>query len=96
VIFRNYNATKARDMLASLRSVHSKIKCAPAGTGAISLVLGGTSIANIMMLAVKERIRDIGVMKALDGSMHDIRMQYLLDADVLGIVSCLIRMITLH
>jgi putative ABC transport system permease protein len=42
-----------------------------------------------MMLTVKERIREIGVMKALGATTRDIRVQYLLEAGALGIVSSL-------
>ena len=77
-------------MLSSLMSILSMIKYALAGIGAISLVVGGIGIANVMMLTVKERIREIGVMKALGATMRDIRMQYLLEAGVLGVVSSVI------
>jgi len=88
-----YDATTARDMLSSLMSVLSMIKYALAGIGAISLVVGGIGIANVMMLTVKERIREIGVMKALGATMRDIRMQYLLEAGVLGVVSSVIGIV---
>jgi putative ABC transport system permease protein len=85
-----YDATTARDMLSSLMSILSMIKYALAGIGAISLLVGGIGIANVMMLTVKERIREIGVMKALGATTRDIRMQYLLEAGVLGVVSSII------
>jgi len=85
-----YDATTARDMLSSLLSVLSMIQIALGGIGAISLVVGGIGIANVMMLTVKERIREIGVMKALGATMRDIRVQYLLEAGVLGLVSSII------
>jgi putative ABC transport system permease protein len=88
-----YDATTARDMLSSLMSILSMIKYALAGIGAISLVVGGIGIANVMMLTVKERIREIGVMKALGATMRDIRMQYLLEAGVLGVVSSVIGIV---
>jgi putative ABC transport system permease protein len=88
-----YDATTARDMLASLMSVLSMIKYALAGIGAISLLVGGIGIANVMMLTVKERIREIGVMKALGATTRDIRMQYLLEAGVLGVVSSVIGIV---
>lgn len=85
-----YDATTARDILASIMSVLSMIKYALAGIGAISLLVGGIGIANVMMLTVKERIREIGVMKALGATTGDIRTQYLLEAGVLGAVSSII------
>ncbi len=86
----SYDATTARDMLSSLLSVLQMIQYALGGIGAISLVVGGIGIANVMMLTVKERIREIGVMKALGATMQDIRVQYLLEAGVLGAVSSII------
>ena len=88
-----YDATTARDMLSSLMSVLSMIKYALAGIGAISLVVGGIGIANVMMLTVKERIREIGVMKALGATTRDIRTQYLLEAGVLGVVSSILGIV---
>jgi putative ABC transport system permease protein len=85
-----YDATTARDMLSSLLSILTMIQYALGGIGAISLVVGGIGIANVMMLTVKERIREIGVMKALGATMRDIRIQYLLEAGVLGAVSSII------
>ncbi|MCX8206541.1 MAG: ABC transporter permease [Methanothrix sp.] len=88
-----YDATTARDMLSSLMSILSMIKYALAGIGAISLVVGGIGIANVMMLTVKERIREIGVMKALGATTRDIRIQYLLEAGLLGVVSSVIGIV---
>ncbi|WP_369425411.1 ABC transporter permease [Methanothrix sp.] len=88
-----YDATTARDLLSSLMSILSMIKYALAGIGAISLVVGGIGIANVMMLTVKERIREIGVMKALGATTRDIRIQYLLEAGMLGVVSSIIGIV---
>lgn len=85
-----YDATTARDMLSSLMSILSMIKYALGGIGAISLVVGGIGISNVMMLTVKERIREIGTMKAIGATTRDIEMQYLLEAAVLGVVSSII------
>jgi putative ABC transport system permease protein len=85
-----YDASTARSMLSSLMSILTMIKFALGGIGAISLVVGGIGIANVMMLTVKERIKEIGVMKALGATMRDIRIQYLLEAGVLGVVSSII------
>lgn len=88
-----YDATTARDMLSALMSTLSMIKYALAGIGAISLLVGGIGIANVMMLTVKERIREIGTLLALGATVEDIRRQYLLEAGVLGVVSSLIGII---
>lgn len=85
-----YDVSTARDMLSTILSTLSMIKYALAGIGAISLLVGGIGIANVMMLTVKERIREIGVLKSLGATTMDIRMQYLLEAGVLGAISSLI------
>jgi putative ABC transport system permease protein len=85
-----YDATTFRDLLSSLLSILAMVKYALGGIGAISLVVGGIGIANVMMLTVKERVREIGVMKALGATTREIKVQYLLEAGVLGMVSSII------
>lgn len=82
-----FDATALKDMLSSLLAVLSMIQYALGGIGAISLVVGGIGIANVMMLTVNERVREIGVMKALGATMMDIRVSYLLEAGMLGVAS---------
>ncbi|MCJ7445243.1 MAG: ABC transporter permease [Methanotrichaceae archaeon] len=85
-----FSAITARSMLSSLESILTMIKYALGGIGAVSLLVGGIGISNVMMLTVKDRIREIGVMKALGATTADIRRQYILEAGVLGLVSSLI------
>lgn len=88
-----YSAITSRAMLSSLETILTMIKYALGGIGAISLIVGGIGISNVMMLTVKERIREIGVMKAVGATTGDIKRQYLLEAGVLGAVSSLIGII---
>jgi putative ABC transport system permease protein len=88
-----FSAITSRSMLASLVSILTMIKYALGGIGAISLIVGGIGISNVMMLTVKDRIREIGVMKALGATTMDIRNQYILEAGVLGLASSVIGII---
>ena len=54
------------------------------GIAAISLLVGGIGVMNIMLVSVTERIREIGLRKALGATPSVIRRQFLVEAAVLG------------
>jgi putative ABC transport system permease protein len=57
-----------------------------AAIAAISLVVGGIGIANIMLVAVRERTREIGIRRAIGARRSDIVLQFLTEATVLSLL----------
>jgi putative ABC transport system permease protein len=60
------------------------------GIAAISLLVGGIGVMNIMLVSVTERIREIGLRKALGATPAVIRRQFLVEASLLGLAGGLI------
>ncbi|KMO86473.1 multidrug ABC transporter substrate-binding protein [Megasphaera cerevisiae DSM 20462] len=57
---------------------------------AISLLVGGIGIMNIMMVSVTERTREIGIRKALGATFRNIMMQFLIESIVIGVIGGLL------
>ena len=60
------------------------------GIAGISLLVGGIGVMNIMLVSVTERVREIGLRKALGATPVAIRRQFLLEASILGLAGGLL------
>ncbi len=71
------------DVLATFEQTTQTFKYLLAGIAAVSLLVGGIGIMNIMLVSVTERTREIGVRKALGATKFNILFQFLVEALVL-------------
>ena len=85
-----YTVFIMKSILEGIERVLTMIKYGLGGIGAISLIVGGIGIVNVMMLTVHERIKEIGVMKAVGATRGDIQILFMLESGLLGLVSGLI------
>ena len=79
------NQSVLEDTLGSITSVLTILL---GGIAAISLVVGGIGIMNIMLVTVTERTREIGIRKAIGASRGNILCQFLMEAVVLCMLGC--------
>lgn len=73
-------------LLETINNILGVLTAALGGIAAISLVVGGVGIMNIMLVSVTERTREIGLRKAVGAKPSDIRNQFLIEAVVLSVV----------
>ena len=82
-------SVKNQDALEStMSSVTSALTILLGGIAAISLIVGGIGIMNIMLVTVTERTREIGIRKAIGAKKRYILRQFLLEAVVLCMMGC--------
>lgn len=71
-------------LLSSINSIIGTLTIALTGIAAISLVVGGIGIMNIMLVTVTERTREIGLRKAIGAYPRAILIQFLIEAIILS------------
>ena len=75
-----YTVTSMAEMLDTMTGMINILVYVLAGIAAISLVVGGIGIMNIMLVSVTERTREIGIRKSLGAKRRDIRWQFIIEA----------------
>jgi putative ABC transport system permease protein len=82
----DFTITSSASLLSTATSVDKTLTIFLAGVAGISLLVGGIGVMNIMLVSVTERIREIGLRKALGGTPRLIRRQFLVEASILGLI----------
>jgi len=79
-----------QDFLNTAQTITSVLTIFLGGIAAISLLVGGIGIMNIMLVSVTERTREIGLRKALGARKLDILVQFLTESSVLSLIGGLV------
>ncbi|MFC7133036.1 MULTISPECIES: ABC transporter permease [Salinibaculum] len=84
------SARTSGDIADNLADLVDRLTRFVTGLALISLVVGAIGIANIMLVSVTERTREIGIMKSVGGGRRDILLLFLVEAAMLGALGALI------
>ena len=82
----NFTIVTQEDLVSSFSTITGSITVFLGAIAAISLVVGGIGIMNIMLVSVTERTREIGLRKAVGAKRRDIRIQFLVEAMMLSLL----------
>ena len=74
------------DMLATVNSIMSTMSLVLIAIASISLLVGGIGIANIMLVSVRERTREIGVRRAVGAKKRHVLLQFLIESVVISLL----------
>lgn len=81
-----FSVVEQTEILSTVTSIFNVFNIVLVGIGAISLVVGGVGIMNIMYVTVTERIKEIGIRRAVGATRRNILIQFLAEAITLSLL----------
>ena len=91
--FDEVSVTSATAVLSTLSSVFSIIQLFLAGIAAISLLVAGIGIMNIMIVSLMERTREIGILKALGMKSRTVLLAFLSESVIIGLIGAIVGIV---
>ena len=89
-IDQDFNVLNQAEAVETLNEVTKTFTLLLGGIAAISLIVGGIGVMNIMLVSVTERTREIGIRKAIGARKRDILQQFLVESTVLSVLGGMI------
>ncbi|MEW5870850.1 MAG: ABC transporter permease [Chloroflexota bacterium] len=86
----DFSITTQQDIIQTREATTAAFRSLLAWVAAVSLLVGGIGIMNIMLVSVTERTREIGIRQSVGAAPNDIRMQFLTEALLLSLVGGLL------
>lgn len=83
-------ATKPSDLVNSFKSGGAIFTAITTAAALLALIIGGLSVVNTMFMAVAERVREIGLKKAVGASTGNVMGEFVLEATAMGLIGGLI------
>ncbi len=89
----NFSVNDMKELASMLNSVNSVLTGLLSSVAAVSLLVGGIGIMNIMLVSVTERTREIGIRLAVGAQAGQVLMQFLVEAVVLSVLGGVIGIV---
>lgn len=89
----DFQITSAQNILTTVQTITGLLTAMITAISAISLVVGGVGVMNIMLVSVTERTKEIGLLKAIGAKEKDIMTQFLIESVIMTLCGGLIGII---